>query len=116
MSNTTERIAVIGAGGRMGRLACELIEGQPDLELVARIGRSDDLRGVLQASGAEVAIDLTVAGIQLDGRGIGRTWLTDESFLAPDVRDEYIDIVNDQLAWHRVYPNPIPPGGMETLL
>ncbi len=55
---------------------------------------------------------LTVSEITLNGRSIGKIWPTDESFLGPEVRDQYVEIENDQLAWYRVFPNPIPPGGL----
>jgi len=53
---------------------------------------------------------LTVEAIDLDGAPVGKVWRTDASFLDPAVRDAYIEVVNDQLAWYRVYPNPIAPG------
>ena len=59
MRSEARRIAVIGAGGRMGRMTGELIEEQPDLELVGRIGSQDDLQASLRSSEAEVGIDLT---------------------------------------------------------
>ena len=55
---------------------------------------------------------LTIAEIALDGKPIGKVWLADESFLRPDVRERHIKVENDQLAWYRVYPNPVPPGGI----
>ena len=51
------RVAVLGASGRMGAAACRAVEEAPDLELVARIGRGDELSAITEA-GAEVAIDL----------------------------------------------------------
>ena len=59
---------------------------------------------------------LTVTSISMDGKTIGKIWLTDESFLGPDVREEYIKVVNDQLAWYRVWPNPVPPGGVAEVI
>jgi hypothetical protein len=52
---------------------------------------------------------LTVEHVSLDGQSIGKIWLTDESFLEPDVREQYIQVENPELDWYRVYPNPIPP-------
>ncbi|GAB2596288.1 4-hydroxy-tetrahydrodipicolinate reductase [Pseudactinotalea suaedae] len=52
------RVAVIGAGGRMGRTVCEAVEAATDLELVSRLDVGDDissLRGV-----ADTGIDFTV--------------------------------------------------------
>jgi len=53
----TTRVAVIGAGGRMGAQACEAVEAADDLELVGRFGRGDDLGDL---GGAQVAVELTV--------------------------------------------------------
>lgn len=54
-------VAVIGAGGRMGREACRAVQDADGLELVVRIARGDDL-AALTESGAQVAIELTVPG------------------------------------------------------
>jgi 4-hydroxy-tetrahydrodipicolinate reductase len=66
------RIAVVGAGGRMGRLAVRLVREAGDLELAAEVEHGDDLSAVLRESGAAVGLDFTVAG-----RGFehGRTML-----------------------------------------
>jgi 4-hydroxy-tetrahydrodipicolinate reductase len=61
VSGKATRVAVIGANGRMGRAACAAIEAAGDLQLVARLGRGDDLQ-VLVGSGAEVAVELSVPG------------------------------------------------------
>jgi len=53
------RVAVIGASGRMGSEACRAVEAADGLELVARLGRGDDLRAVVD-SGAQVAVELSV--------------------------------------------------------
>ncbi len=57
------KVVVIGATGRMGRLACELIAEAPDLELCACPKSSDSLETCLMESGGEVGLDLTVAGL-----------------------------------------------------
>lgn len=54
----TIRVAVIGAAGRMGSLACETISGDGRLELVAQVGSNDSLEAVPDA-GADVAVELT---------------------------------------------------------
>lgn len=59
MTSTPLPVAVLGAAGRMGREACRATEQAPDLELVARIGRGDELAAVAEA-GARVVVDLTV--------------------------------------------------------
>ena len=74
------RVGVLGAGGRMGREVCRAIADEPDLELVAAVDPAlagIDLRQVtgidaaglqvasdvdeLERSGAQVAVDFTVA-------------------------------------------------------
>ena len=57
------RVAVIGAQGRMGQLACACIEQTADLELATRIVREDDIGTCLRESSCEVALDLTRAGL-----------------------------------------------------
>jgi 4-hydroxy-tetrahydrodipicolinate reductase len=52
------KVAVLGAGGRMGTAACAAVEAADDLELVARVGSGDPLSSLVDA-GAEVAVDLT---------------------------------------------------------
>ncbi|MGP5261051.1 4-hydroxy-tetrahydrodipicolinate reductase [Brachybacterium paraconglomeratum] len=71
------RVAVLGAAGRMGAAACRAVEDADDLELVARIGRGDDLTAVADA-GAEVAIDLTVPSATADNVA----WLIDHGIHA----------------------------------
>lgn len=51
-------VAVFGAGGRLGSALCTGIDAAEDLDLVARLGRSDPRQGLLDA-GAEVAVDVT---------------------------------------------------------
>lgn len=64
MSTTTPvAIAVVGAGGRLGRLAVEVFRAASGFELVAEIGSSDDLVAALRASRARVALDVTRAGL-----------------------------------------------------
>jgi 4-hydroxy-tetrahydrodipicolinate reductase len=52
------RVAVVGAGGRMGSATCAAVEADPELELVSRIGSHDRLDAVLDA-GADVAVEFT---------------------------------------------------------
>ncbi|MEA2461220.1 MAG: 4-hydroxy-tetrahydrodipicolinate reductase [Actinomycetota bacterium] len=52
------KVGVIGAEGRMGSEVCRAVEADPDLDLVARVGRSDDLT-TLGSSGCEVAVEFT---------------------------------------------------------
>jgi 4-hydroxy-tetrahydrodipicolinate reductase len=76
------KVAVLGAGGRMGREVCRAVAGDPELSLVAavdpsaagrRVGELAGLDGpagdievapglqAVEAAGAEVAVDFTVA-------------------------------------------------------
>jgi 4-hydroxy-tetrahydrodipicolinate reductase len=52
------RVAVIGAGGRMGRTVCEAVEAATDLELVSRLDVGDDISSLPGV--ADVGIDFTV--------------------------------------------------------
>ncbi|MBD0669502.1 4-hydroxy-tetrahydrodipicolinate reductase [Kitasatospora sp. NPDC091335] len=54
----TLRVAVIGAGGRIGSEAVKAVEAAPDLELVATLGRGSALEE-LTGAGAQVAVELT---------------------------------------------------------
>lgn len=56
-------VAVVGARGRLGALACEAIGAAADLELVARLSREDVLEEALPASGARVVLECTRAGL-----------------------------------------------------
>ncbi|GGD00931.1 4-hydroxy-tetrahydrodipicolinate reductase [Tersicoccus solisilvae] len=53
------RVAVTGAGGRMGSAAVDAVRAAPDLELVAALRRDDDLEQIVRAR-ADVLVDLTV--------------------------------------------------------
>ncbi|MQY16198.1 4-hydroxy-tetrahydrodipicolinate reductase [Streptomyces sp. RB5] len=54
----TLRVAVIGAKGRIGSEAVRAVEAAAGMELVAALGRGDDL-GELTRTGAQVAVELT---------------------------------------------------------
>ena len=51
------KVAVVGAGGRMGVLASRLISEADDLDLFASIGSADTLEGM---AGADVVLDFTL--------------------------------------------------------
>lgn len=55
----TIKVAVLGHNGRMGAEAVAAVERADGLELVAQLGRGDDLQEVVDA-GAHVIVDLTV--------------------------------------------------------
>ncbi|WP_146906649.1 4-hydroxy-tetrahydrodipicolinate reductase [Cellulomonas aerilata] len=61
MSEQT-RVAVLGAGGRMGAAVCDAVRGAADLELVAALHRTDAVSDAV-AAGASVAVDFTVPGV-----------------------------------------------------
>ena len=52
------RVGVIGASGRMGSETCRAVDGDDDLQLVAKVTSRDPLE-VLVENGAEVAVDFT---------------------------------------------------------
>ncbi|WP_100840439.1 4-hydroxy-tetrahydrodipicolinate reductase [Kitasatospora fiedleri] len=54
----TLRVAVIGAGGRIGSEAVKAVEAAEDMELVAALGRGSDLTELTGAR-ADVAVELT---------------------------------------------------------
>lgn len=57
------RVAVIGAGGRMGSTVCDAVEGADDMELVGRYDDGDDLGDL---GGADVAVEFAVPGASAD--------------------------------------------------
>ena len=56
------RVAVAGAGGRMGREVVRAVGDAADMELVAQIGRGDDLEAVLAAARPDALVDFSVPG------------------------------------------------------
>ena len=58
----TIRVLVNGVKGRMGREVSGTFRDDPELELVAGTDLGDDLAAALSESGAQVAVDFTVAG------------------------------------------------------
>jgi len=57
------RVAMIGAGGKLGAFACELLARTSGFEIVARIGGQDDLAAALRTTRADVAFESTRAGL-----------------------------------------------------
>lgn len=55
------RVIVNGAFGRMGRLACDVIQACDDLELIAQCGRCDNLSAAIQEQRADMVVDFTLA-------------------------------------------------------
>ncbi len=60
------RVIVNGARGKMGRLACETINEHPSFELVASLGREDDLQHAIITTKADIVIELTRADCVYD--------------------------------------------------
>ncbi|CAN5899508.1 4-hydroxy-tetrahydrodipicolinate reductase [soil metagenome] len=52
------RVAVVGAHGRMGAVTCAAVDGDDELDLVARVGSGDPLDAVVDG-GAQVAVEFT---------------------------------------------------------
>ncbi|HEU5042862.1 MAG TPA: 4-hydroxy-tetrahydrodipicolinate reductase [Nocardioidaceae bacterium] len=69
------KVAVLGAGGRVGSEVCHAVQAADDLELVARIGSTDPVERIAE-SGAEAVVDFTRPDVVMDnlafciGRGI----------------------------------------------
>jgi 4-hydroxy-tetrahydrodipicolinate reductase len=107
------KVAVLGAGGRMGREVCRAVAGDPELSLVAAVDptaagrRVGDLAGVsgaagelevaagidvLAGAGAEVAVDFTVAAAAAANlswcAGQGVHGVVGTTGLGPDTLDE----------------------------
>ncbi len=57
------RVAVVGARGRLGAFACEMLRAAPGLELVAAWDSRDDWRSLAPRCGAQVALEATRAGL-----------------------------------------------------
>ena len=55
------RVIVNGAFGKMGSIACATLRKHQEFELVATLGRQDNLRAVLKQTPAHIVIDLTCA-------------------------------------------------------
>ena len=56
----TTRVAVIGATGKMGQLASQIIESSDEFELVAQIDSKGELSDML---GADIAVDFTLPAV-----------------------------------------------------
>lgn len=54
----TLRVAVLGAGGRMGQATCAAVSEAPDMELVAELGRGSNVSDL--ADKVDVAVDFTL--------------------------------------------------------
>jgi 4-hydroxy-tetrahydrodipicolinate reductase len=61
----TLKVGVLGALGKVGRAVCDAVEGEDDLELVARIDVDDDLQGVVDGR-VEAVVDFTHPDVVMD--------------------------------------------------
>ncbi|RFU83742.1 4-hydroxy-tetrahydrodipicolinate reductase [Streptomyces triticagri] len=59
------RVAVIGAKGRIGSEAVRAVEAAPDMDLVAALGRGDELETLVE-SGAQAVVELTTPASVMD--------------------------------------------------
>lgn len=61
----TIRVAVVGATGKLGSVAVDLIENAPDLELVASLSSTSDLAEMLgtESAPSEVVLDVSVPAV-----------------------------------------------------
>lgn len=59
-------VLVVGASGRLGRVLCPWLESSSEFELVARVGRDDDLVRTLEAHRGVLGLELTIAGQGFD--------------------------------------------------
>lgn len=61
----TIRVAVVGATGKLGSVAVDLIESAPDLELVAALGSKNDLADMLGPEDApsDVVLDVSLPAV-----------------------------------------------------
>ncbi|MGC1183104.1 4-hydroxy-tetrahydrodipicolinate reductase [Legionella sp.] len=57
------RVIVNGAKGKMGLLACETLHNHPEFELVAQLGKQDNLAEAILDTNAQVVVDLTRADV-----------------------------------------------------
>lgn len=55
------RVIVNGASGKMGALACATLRHHVQFDLVAQLGRQDDLPQAIRSTNAQIVVDLTRA-------------------------------------------------------
>lgn len=57
------RLAIVGAGGKLGGFAARLLERDPGFDIVARVDSRDDVAHALSTARADVVFESTVAGL-----------------------------------------------------
>lgn len=60
------KVIVNGADGRMGQVTAATINNADDFELVAALGKKDNLYDTIKATKAQIVIDFTVAAVVFD--------------------------------------------------
>lgn len=55
------RVIVNGAQGKMGSMACETLNQHPEFDLVAQLGKEDNLAQAIAETKAQIVVDLTRA-------------------------------------------------------
>lgn len=55
------KLIINGAFGRMGKLACEAISNHPEFELIAKVGKKDNLSQIILNNQPDIVLDLTTA-------------------------------------------------------
>lgn len=54
-------VIINGSTGKMGTLACQTIQEHPNFQLIAQLGRDDDLSQSILSTKADIVVDLTQA-------------------------------------------------------
>lgn len=103
------RVAVAGAGGRMGAEVVRAVTGAPDMEVVAEIEIADSLEDALRSSAASVLVDFTVPestfGNILTALDCGVVPLVGTTGLSPDQLDTIRQRCRDQRTACLIAPN-----------
>lgn len=53
------KVAIVGANGKMGIIATDVVNQLPGYKIVAKVGRTDDLDKILKLTNPDIAIELT---------------------------------------------------------
>ena len=62
----SRRVLIVGAEGKMGRLAVETIESAPDFAVAGTVTRGDDLEATIDRAAPEIWIDMTSPEVGAD--------------------------------------------------
>ncbi|MFO1009891.1 MAG: dihydrodipicolinate reductase C-terminal domain-containing protein [Planctomycetota bacterium] len=104
-----KRVAVVGAAGRLGRHACEVLSASAEFELVARIGSRDELETTVRTTRAELALETTRAGLGFEHAArllrAGVRPLVATSGVSPEQNDELDRLARELGLGGLVVPN-----------